>query len=82
MEEHIFERFARERGITVEEMRAIISARIERGWNDPNLEKQAQWRKIPCAGEILTPDEWLKYVVKKLRDDGREELLQLKNTDF
>ncbi len=41
MEEHIFERFARERGITVEEMRAIISARIERGWNDPALEKQA-----------------------------------------
>lgn len=82
MEEHISERFARERGITVEEMRAIISARIERGWNDPALEKQAQWRKIPCAGEIPTPDEWLKYVVKKLRDDGREELLQLINTDF
>ena len=65
MEEHIFERFARERGITVEEMRAIISARIERGWNDSNPEKQAQWRKIPCAGEIPTPDEWLEYVVKK-----------------
>jgi len=31
MEEHISERFARERGITVEELRAIISARIERG---------------------------------------------------
>ena len=76
MEEHIFERFARERGITVEEMRAIISARIERGWNDSNPEKQAQWRKIPCAGEIPTPDEWLKYVVKKLRDDGREDLLR------
>ena len=76
MEEHIFERFARERGITVEEMRAIISARIERGWNDSNPEKQAQWRKMPCAGEIPTPDEWLKYVVKKLRDDGREDLLR------
>ena len=76
MEEHIFERFARERGITVEEMRAIISARIERGWNNPDPEKREQWRKIPCAGEIPTPDEWLKYVVKKLRDDGREDLLR------
>lgn len=28
-EEHLFERLARERNITVEEMRAIISARIE-----------------------------------------------------
>ncbi len=32
-EEHLFERLARERNITVEEMRAIISARIEKGWN-------------------------------------------------
>ncbi len=38
MEEHIFKRFAHERGITVEEMRAIISARIARGWNDPDPE--------------------------------------------
>ena len=30
-EEHLFERLARERNITVEEMRAIISARIEKG---------------------------------------------------
>lgn len=75
MEEHIFERFARERGITVEEMREIISARIERGWNNPDPEKQAQWRKIPCAGEIPTPDEWLKYVVERLKEGGREDLL-------
>ena len=76
MEEHIFERFARERGITVEEMRVIISVRIERGWNDPDLKKQAQWRKIPCAGEIPTLDEWLKYVVEKLKAEGREDLLR------
>lgn len=76
MEEHIFERFARERGITVKEMRAIISARIEKGWNDSDPVKKAQWRKIPCAGEIPTPDEWLKYVVEKLKAEGWEELLQ------
>ena len=76
MEEHIFERFARERGMTVEEMRAIISARIERGWNDSDPEKQAQWRKIPCIGEIPTPDEWLKYTVERLKEDEREDLLK------
>lgn len=32
MGEHLFERLAREGNITVEEMRAIISARIEKGW--------------------------------------------------
>ncbi len=76
MAEHIFERLARERGITVEEMRAIISARIESGWNDLDPEKRAQWRKIPCKGELPTPDEWLRYTVEKIKDDGKEDLLR------
>lgn len=62
-EELLFERLARERRISVEEMRTIISSRIEKGWNDPNLEKRAQWRKIPCIGDMPTPDEWLQYCV-------------------
>lgn len=76
MREHLFERLARERDITVKEMRAIISARIEKGWNDPNQEKRAQWRKIPCEGEMPTPDEWLRYAVEKLQEEGREDLLK------
>lgn len=76
MGEHLFERLARERGITVEEMREIISARIERGWNDSDVEKRAQWRKIPCAGEIPTPDEWLRYAVERLQEEGRGDLLR------
>lgn len=76
MSEHIFERLARERNITVEEMRAIVSARIKRGWNDPNQEKQVQWRKIPCAGDMPTPEEWLSYVIEWLIDEGQEDLLR------
>ena len=76
MAEHIFERLARERGITLEEMRTIISARIEKGWNDPNPEKQAQWRKIPCAGEIPTQDEWLLYTVEGIKENSQEGVLR------
>ncbi|MCM1008145.1 MAG: hypothetical protein NC485_09470 [Ruminococcus flavefaciens] len=76
MEEHLFERLAHERNITVEEMRAIISARIEEGWNNPDLEKRAQWRKIPCVGEMPTPDEWLKYAVEILETEGHGNLLR------
>lgn len=76
MAEDLFERLARERNITVEEIRAIISARIEKGWNDPDPEKRAQWRKIPRMGEMPTPDEWLRYAVEKLQEDGREDLLR------
>lgn len=76
MQEHIFERIARERNISVEEMRKIISDRIEKGWNAEDLVKRDQWRKIPCVGEVPTPDEWLQYVIKRIKDDGREELLR------
>ena len=71
MQEHLFERMARERGITVEEMRAIISERIEKGWNDSDLQKREQWRKIPCVDEIPTPEEWLGLYGRNPRDAGR-----------
>ena len=75
-QETLFERLARERGITVEEMRAIISARIEKGLHDPDPEKRAQWERIPCAGDVPTPEEWLRYSVERLKEDGREDLLR------
>lgn len=75
--EHLFERLARERNITVEEMRVIISARIEKGMNDPNPEKRAQWEKIPHAGDIPTPDEWLKYSIEQIYEAGCGDSLKL-----
>lgn len=76
-EETVFERLARERNITVEEMRAIISARIEAGMNDPDPEKRAQWERIPRAGKIPTPEEWLRYAVERIEAEGRGDLLRL-----
>ena len=74
-EETLFERLARERNITVEEMRAIISARIEAGMNDPDPEKRAQWERIPRAGKIPTPEE-LRYAVERIEAEGRGDLLR------
>ena len=75
-EETVFERLARERNITVEEMRAIISARIEAGMNDPDPEKRAQWGRIPRAGKIPTPEEWPRYAVERIEAAGRGDLLR------
>ena len=72
----LFERLARQRGISVEEMRSIISARIEQGMNDPDPVKRASWERIPRAGEIPTPEEWLRYAVEQLEAEGRGDLLR------
>ena len=48
-----FEKLARDRNITVEEMRSIISARIKSGMNDPDPIRRAQWEKIPMQGICL-----------------------------
>lgn len=75
MGEHLFERLARERNISVGEMKQVISARIEQGLHDPDPEKRKSWEVIPCKGDIPTPEEWLKYAVEKLEVDGRDDLL-------
>ena len=72
----LFERLARQRGISVEEMRSIISARIEQGMNDPDPIKRASWERIPRAGDIPTPEEWLRYAVEQLEAEGRGDLLR------
>lgn len=72
----LFECLARQRGISVEEMRSIISARIEQGMNDPDPVKRASWERIPRAGDIPTPEEWLRYAVEQLEAEGRGDLLR------
>lgn len=56
-QEKIFDWLAKECRITAAEMKAIISARIERGWNNPDLEKREQWRKSTYKGEVPTLEE-------------------------
>lgn len=73
--ENFFERLASERNITVEEMKQIISDRIEKGLCDPDPEKRKSWEAIPCKGDVPTPEEWLKYTVEKMQAEGRGDLL-------
>ncbi|MCI9382435.1 MAG: hypothetical protein HFG88_15795 [Dorea sp.] len=70
MGEHLFERLARERNITVEERREIISARIRWGMNGPDPKKRAQWEAIPHERE------WLYYAVNTLIENGDGDLLR------
>lgn len=74
--ENFFERLARERNITVEEMKQIISDRIEQGLHDPDPAKRKSWAAIPCEGDVPTPEEWLKYAVEKMQMNGQGNLLE------
>ncbi len=75
-QENFFERLARERNISVEEMRKIISERIEQGLNDPDLKKRKSWEAIPCKGDVPTPEKWLSYAIEKMQMNGQSDLLQ------
>ena len=66
----LFEKLAQDRNISVEEMRSIIAARIETGISDPDPVRRAQWEKIPHTGDVPSPEEWLRYVVEKLEEEG------------
>ena len=75
-QETLFERLAKERNTTVEDIRSQITARIEAGLRDPDPVRRAQWERIPCAGEIPTPEEWLRYAVERIQEEGGEEFLK------
>lgn len=54
----------------MDEMREQIAAGIKRRRNDSDSKKRMQWwRKIPCARNMTTAEEWLKYGVEKLETD-------------
>ena len=61
---------------TVEKVKEKISKRIWEGLHDPDPKRRAQWERIPCAGDVPTPEEWLRYSVERLKEDGREDLLR------
>ncbi len=75
-QENLFERLAKEKNTTVKDIRSQITARIEAGLHDPDPERRAQWERIPCVGEIPTPEEWLRYAVERIREEGGEDFLK------
>ena len=70
-----FKRMAEERGITEEELKEQIQQRIIAGLNSPDPVRRKQWEAIPHTDDIPTPEEYIRYIVEKLTDEGLEELL-------
>ena len=53
---------AKQEGKTIEYIRSQMTNAMLTGLNNPDLEKQARWKLIPCKGEIPTPEELITYL--------------------
>ena len=63
---HLLKAVARAHGISVSEVRAEMQATIEGAWNNPDPQKQAEFRK--CFGDRTpTPEEFIYTMTKKLK---------------
>ena len=59
----ILKRIAKENGVTVEEVREEMQKAITEAWKNPPADggvTAAYQRKVPCKGEVPTPEELLR----------------------
>ncbi|MDO4567419.1 MAG: sporulation initiation factor Spo0A [Clostridia bacterium] len=64
--ERAIRQLAMREGVTVEEVRRQMALAILAGLSDQDAAVQARWKKIPCKGEIPTPEELISYLAKHI----------------
>ena len=69
MNRKIYKQIAKQHGVTVAEVKRDMQAAIDAAYIKPNLSAQSVKRK----GETPTPDEFIKHVVKAIKDDPEED---------
>jgi hypothetical protein len=62
----ILEVVAKEQGVSLDEIRGEIELALRQAQENSDMEMQAQWAKIPRAGEKPTPEEVILYLSEKL----------------
>ncbi len=66
--EKILKKVAVANGVTVREVKTEIQAAINEAWKNPPDDAAAAYqRKVPCMGEIPTPDEFIRFMVNGIR---------------
>lgn len=53
---------AKQEGISVEYIRSQIKIAMDSGLCNSDPQVQANWKKIPCKGDIPTPEELIDYL--------------------
>ena len=63
----IFEKVAEKFHTTPEEVYAEIQRAIDAGFDSPDPEVQAEWRKVKIKGDRPTPEEVINYALGELK---------------
>ena len=64
----IFEKVAKQHGVSRDEVYSEIQKAIDVGFNNPDPSVQAEWKKMNISGEHPIPEEVLAYMVKQLQN--------------
>ena len=56
-------------GVSVETLRREMERAIRAGFENDDPEIHARWEKIPCKGDVPTPEELLEYLDACMRAD-------------
>ena len=67
----IFEKVAKKFHTTPEEVYAEIQRAIDAGYDNPDPEVRAEWRKVKIKGNRPTPEEVINYAVGTLSAEQR-----------
>ena len=72
----IFERIAADNQTTAAEVRSNIEAAIRAGIADPDAAVQDEWAKVPCKGDAPSPEEVLRYIVRRAKKENVDVLFR------
>ncbi len=66
--ERAMRQIAIKEGITVEDVRKEMIRAMLIGFYNPDPAIREKWRKIPHKGETPTPEEFIKYMARNVKD--------------
>ena len=69
----IYRKIAKEHGVSVTEVKKDMQAAINYAYNNPDKSagEKVKQRIIPCKGEIITTEEFIKYAVQKIKKEQK-----------
>ncbi len=59
---------AKQNGVTLKEVREEIQKAINEGMKSSDPQVTEMWNRIPKKGEVPTPEEFIDFISKKVRE--------------